>query len=179
MLGRGKKRARVLPPFYAEDEDKRTKWRGDRKVAVRRGSSLKSLFHFFLDFSRPSPPIASAVDWDWSSPELDTFANYGAVAAGAAEEGALLATECVVRPLAGGPSFPFFHSSRQGTGAVDAHWRLGGRRGLPEERFWLLLRSAAAGNHLLFFKTTGASATVIFLGLSCAWSPLTTSLLQR
>lgn len=40
-----------------------------------------------------------------------------------------------VRPLGGGPSFPSFHTGWRGTRAVDADWRLRGRRRLPEQRF--------------------------------------------
>lgn len=98
---------------------------------------------------------------------MDAFGNYGAVTAGTAEEGALLSTGCVEAPRWRSvlPLLSYESAGDRGGGR-----RLAARRTplFAGTAVSLLLRSVAAGNHLLFFKTTGVAATVIFLGLSCS-----------
>lgn len=113
-------------------------------MPVLRGSLFKSLFSdtlifFFLPPSLPpslgaAPPIASAADWDWSSPAWDAFANYVAVTAGAAEEGALLSTGFVRGPSVEVRPSPPFIAVGGGPGRRTQTWRLRGRRSFPEQR---------------------------------------------
>lgn len=127
MLGRGKKTGTGFAPFFTpltEDEGKKKAKREEQKKKERKlcGSVAGVIvqkfvfryidFSFFSFFLPPSlgaaPPIAWAADWDWSSPGLDAFANYAAITAGAAEEGALLSTGFVRGPsVEVRPSPPF------------------------------------------------------------------------
>lgn len=165
----------------------KTKKKEESCVPVLRGSLFKSLFSdtlifFCLPPSLPpslgaAPPIASAADWDWSSPAWDAFANYVAVTAGAAEEGALLSTGFVRGPsVEVRPSPPFIAvgggpGRRTQTGGSEdaAVSRNSGAAAPSQER-------RGRKSPFVFFQTTGVAATVIFLGPSSVRSPPTPSL---